>query len=603
MDRRPKGTRTRWRAMVRYARRTLPLVALPVLTVTSAVILVWRLPHAQVPAAFQVSATDAATRPRSTVISNGTDALGTSSSSQAPTGGGHPAHGAPSPGHSNGAGRNDFGGATGDASQANSPHAPGQRAAETRYVALGDSITFGYGLPGSTATAPSHDAYPFLVGQQEGWAVTDLGVPGWTSQNLLQALATPKFQHALQHADVVTIDIGSNDLLHASYNLLSPQAALPPKDAVTDSALLQAALSGYATRLPEILAKVQSLTKAPIVLIDLYDPFPDASSLHNVGEQLIGAANEILWQTAAKEGIPVVDAHAAFNHHQQTDVRLDSLDIHPTVTGQQVLARLVEAAIANPLAHQPAIFAVSPAGTLVYSQTAPGPFAIGWLHGDMAATVTGQSGDHLKVLLPNGQTGYVSDTAVKLLIRPFPDVVFSPIQTAVGIGTLEGGDEAKGGTAGAAAAGTSGLGVASRTSGASGGTTGWIRCFSDHGTVYAPLSWFAQVTGGTVQEETDQRVLTLSTPLHSGLVQNGWDEQGSAPPQSWHYAPTPSQQSVELETNGWVLEVDGEPVDLTHPVVEWDGTWYAPAAELWEYLGGDVTRGTGGLLTLSAGGS
>lgn len=85
-------------------------------------------------------------------------------------------------------------------------------------VALGDSITFGYNLAPGNLT-PSTEAFPYLVGKADDLPVTDLGIPSWTSADLLQAVQTPNFERAIENARVVSIDIGNNDLLHLASQL------------------------------------------------------------------------------------------------------------------------------------------------------------------------------------------------------------------------------------------------------------------------------------------------------------------------------------------------------------------------------------------------
>lgn len=70
------------------------------------------------------------------------------------------------------------------------------------YVAIGDSITFGYGLE-----APGRDAFPYLVAQQLGVRVLDLGIPGVDSRGAL-AFETPRVP---RNATIVTIFVGTND--------------------------------------------------------------------------------------------------------------------------------------------------------------------------------------------------------------------------------------------------------------------------------------------------------------------------------------------------------------------------------------------------------
>jgi lysophospholipase L1-like esterase len=48
----------------------------------------------------------------------------------------------------------------------------------------------------------------------------------------------------------------------------------------------------------------------------------------------------------------VVDVHSRINHHQEEYVGLDYLDIHPTLTGQQVIADAVEQVLHGLMQHQ-----------------------------------------------------------------------------------------------------------------------------------------------------------------------------------------------------------------------------------------------------------
>jgi sialate O-acetylesterase len=70
------------------------------------------------------------------------------------------------------------------------------------YVAIGDSITFGYGLG-----APDRDAFPYLVAQRLGVRVLDLGIPGVDARGAL-AMETP---HVPRSATIITIFVGTND--------------------------------------------------------------------------------------------------------------------------------------------------------------------------------------------------------------------------------------------------------------------------------------------------------------------------------------------------------------------------------------------------------
>lgn len=590
-------------------RQTAQVLALPLCTIAAVAGILWAFPVPQIPAVFRNHPSQglhAATALRH-VVAQSHNAVSASSKSSI----GVRASQSPSTTPTAGATPTQHGVAPATATSSDSQAklaAAAQTSAHT-LVALGDSITYGFGLPGAVGSQPSPDAYPLLVANHEHWLVKDLGVTGWSSADLLNALATSKFKQALHTANLVTIDIGSNDLLQASYNLLSQNATVPPKNAVTTSALLKQALAGYTQRLPKIIAAVKAQTDAPIILVNLYDPFPDGSSLHDVAEQVIGAANQILWATAAENAIPVADAHALFNHQQATYVRLDNIDIHPTLQGQSALAALVEKTISSPLQSTPGLFAVSRSGALVYSQPQPGPFAIGWLHGNSGVLVVGTGGDgaaknQLKVVMPSGHTGYVAKQAVSVLVRPFANVAFDSIDTKVGSGQLQPIVTRSVRTQGA------GRATPTSTAGTLPQATTASAAFSYDGTVYVPVKWFGQLTAGTVNVDSADRIVSLNTPMHSGLVQTGWAEHknsgGSVAGRrgaDWQYVASPSGTEMTLNEAGWLLQVDGEAVDLAHPLLQVTGQLYAPAAQLWRYLGGRVTHETNGPLTLFPAGS
>jgi len=80
------------------------------------------------------------------------------------------------------------------------------------YTALGDSLGFG-------ALAPPFQGYTFLYRRAVAldtahsvW-LANLGIPGWTSSDLLDALrSSPYFRSAVRNSQIVTWNIGGNDL-------------------------------------------------------------------------------------------------------------------------------------------------------------------------------------------------------------------------------------------------------------------------------------------------------------------------------------------------------------------------------------------------------
>jgi lysophospholipase L1-like esterase len=213
-------------------------------------------------------------------------------------------------------------------------------------VALGDSITFGYNL-GENNDSPSPYAFPYLMGTSLNKNVENLGVPGWTSDDLLQALQTEKFQTAVKKAKIITLDIGSNDILRlaSQYGLLNPENAQKPIQLTPKQQKgFEQATQKFAENLPVIIKNIKQLApSAKIVLYNLYNPFPSASTyLHPFSETIIEPLNIIIDNNAKKFHLRVADAHTAFDEQQFTLVRLAQNDVHPTIEGQKVLAEIGE---------------------------------------------------------------------------------------------------------------------------------------------------------------------------------------------------------------------------------------------------------------------
>ncbi len=219
-------------------------------------------------------------------------------------------------------------------------------------VALGDSVTFGFNMADTNENSiPSRLAFPGLIGQSDGFSVSNLGVPGWETDDLLHALQTPDFVRALYSASVVTLDVGINDLLHVATDaglfrlaLLSEPATLTSEEeqALTDGA------SKIGQNLNSIVKEIRTRTDAPIVFYNLYNPFPDTSGLHAPTEQFEQLINQSIENiSGSTPDVLYVDVHQAFDHHQLTYVRVAQGDFHPTVLGQQVLATLGESALST----------------------------------------------------------------------------------------------------------------------------------------------------------------------------------------------------------------------------------------------------------------
>jgi lysophospholipase L1-like esterase len=226
-------------------------------------------------------------------------------------------------------------------------------------VALGDSITFGYPPPSTTG-------FPDLISGARN--VVKFGGSGATSSQLLAAIqSNPKeFKRALKKADVITINIGSNDLMQAT-NVGARFAKLQPllpnlegnlangelAKAITSTPLTppkQEQLDIYSRNLAEIIVTIKEQTNTPIILYNLYNPIVLSANpalnqlllepLHTFVEGNLMVVNDIIKQAGNVKGTYVVDSYTTIKQNPQAFII--PFDIHPTTEGQKALALLAD---------------------------------------------------------------------------------------------------------------------------------------------------------------------------------------------------------------------------------------------------------------------
>jgi lysophospholipase L1-like esterase len=143
---------------------------------------------------------------------------------------------------------------------------------------------------------------------------------------LLEALKNDdKFKQAVKHSDYVTLTIGSNDLLRA----------------FVDGIVAPYEVSLILANLKNNPLEIRSLTDAPIVVYNVYNPFQVNDSRHIAGDNLLPIINtqiQLLTSSVIDPSIVVADAYSAFRDNQSTYVIVN--DIHPTVEGQKKLAEI-----------------------------------------------------------------------------------------------------------------------------------------------------------------------------------------------------------------------------------------------------------------------
>ena len=229
-------------------------------------------------------------------------------------------------------------------------------------VALGDSITFGYPPPSTTG-------FPDLITGARN--VEKFGGSGATSSQLLAAIqSNPKeFKRALKKADVITINIGSNDLMQAT-NMSTLFAKLQPLVPNLEENLANGKVAetfrttpltpptsqqlvAYTSNLAKIIATIKKESRAPIILYNLYNPIVMSNNpvlnqvllgpLHNFVEGNLIVVNGAIQPFENVNGVFVVDSYSTMKANPT--VYIIPFDIHPTLEGQKALALLADSTL------------------------------------------------------------------------------------------------------------------------------------------------------------------------------------------------------------------------------------------------------------------
>lgn len=197
---------------------------------------------------------------------------------------------------------------------------------DTRYMALGDSLTAGYGAQ------PVTNGYVYRLYKQGVFDASpntlfaNAGVPGATSEDVLLHQVPQAVQRF--RPDIITITVGGNDLL----------AILAGAD--PNTVLLQ-----FQNNLIAILASLRSqLPDAVIIVGNLYtvDEIPGASFI-------VPQFNQVVEGVAAQFDVTVADVYSSFLGRSGL-LLIDrngaaQYEVHPTNEGYQVMADAFATAI------------------------------------------------------------------------------------------------------------------------------------------------------------------------------------------------------------------------------------------------------------------
>lgn len=245
---------------------------------------------------------------------------------------------------------------------------PSQVLSRHYYLALGDSIAYGYQPNANFTDGYVDDVFNDLKGANVSHVV-NFGCPSESSSTFIngscpdryikhdqyigsQLSAAVNFLKSRQgQVDPVTLDLGANDVI----NDFDESTCTASTSAQADIAAFDANMTQ--TILPQLTSAYTTMTGAhtgEFVILNYYDPYAKScpSSL-----ALIEELNQHIAADAAKFNIKVADVFRAFGGTANMATNICTLtwmcdpqfhDIHPTTKGYAVMAGAVEQALSLP---------------------------------------------------------------------------------------------------------------------------------------------------------------------------------------------------------------------------------------------------------------
>lgn len=202
---------------------------------------------------------------------------------------------------------------------------PWQFDTHTRYMAMGDSLTAGYGA------IPATEGFVYLLYRTGVFDTVpntlfcNAGVPGATSSDVL-AYQVPQAIRDFRPG-VITLTVGGNDLVR-----------------IMDGADPAAVLHDFQNNLVQIFMALRSapeLQNTKIFVGNLYS-IPEIPA----SETIVPIFNQVVAGVAANFGVPVADVYSAFQGKNGLLLverhGADPLQIHPTNAGYRVMAKAFE---------------------------------------------------------------------------------------------------------------------------------------------------------------------------------------------------------------------------------------------------------------------
>lgn len=194
-----------------------------------------------------------------------------------------------------------------------------------KMVALGDSLTHGVGEKFGNGYVDDLERY--LEQKKNAFVQVDnYGIPNQRTDGLLDQMKQPELKQDVADADYILLFIGTNDLIDSNGGDLYE---------INEDKIDQGQES-YSENLEAILEKLRNAnSEAPILLLGLYNPYPDSKKIDEIMEDWNAESKKIVDDYERTKFIATNDIFK----EKSTEYFSDAL--HPNKKGYQLIARKI----------------------------------------------------------------------------------------------------------------------------------------------------------------------------------------------------------------------------------------------------------------------
>jgi lysophospholipase L1-like esterase len=205
-----------------------------------------------------------------------------------------------------------------------------------RHLALGDSIIRGYRVAEEENLVTQ---FSTALQEQTGKQVVsnNQGIIGITSEKLSQSIQEGSFDADIKEADIITVNVGGNDVLKA----------VKKADIYSALTSFESLQSGFSSNLSAISGKIHELNpSATVVFLELYNPMPADHQFYSLADKLLPKWNLKIYEVAKETpDAVVVQTTRVINsdnlHHLYSD------GVHPSISGYSAISQQMLEQFAN----------------------------------------------------------------------------------------------------------------------------------------------------------------------------------------------------------------------------------------------------------------